>query len=136
MKMKKILLITYLFYSLNISADLLQEGIVASEKGNLEYAKKSWTKACENGVMKACDKLGEMYYFGYGVQQYQIKAKELYKKVCDAGNGEDCTKIARMYDNGYTVKEDKSKAMQFYKKACDDGFEEGCKNYFNLKRKE
>ena len=134
--MKKIFLITYLFYSLNISADLLQEGIVASEKGNLDDAKKSWTKACENGVMKACDKLGEMYYFGYGVQQDQIKAKELYKKVCDAGDGKDCIKIAKMYDNGYTVQEDKAKAMLFYKKACDDGFEEGCTNYYNLMRKE
>ena len=134
--MKKIFLITYMFFNLDVSADLLQEGISASEKGNLDDAKKSWTKACENGVMKACDKLGEMYYFGYGVQQDQIKAKELYKKVCDAGDGKDCIKIAKMYDNGYTVQEDKAKAMLFYKKACDDGFEEGCTNYYNLMRKE
>ena len=134
--MKKIFLIIYMLFNLDVSADLLQEGISASEKGNLDDAKKSWTKACENGVMRACDKLGEMYYFGYGVQQDQIKAKELYKKVCDAGDGKDCIKIAKMYDNGYTVQEDKAKAMLFYKKACDDGFEEGCTNYYNLMRKE
>ena len=125
-----------MFFNLDVSADLLQEGISASEKGNLDDAKKSWMKACESGVMRACDKLGEMYYFGYGVQQDQIKAKELYKKVCDAGDGKDCIKIAKMYDNGYTVQEDKAKAMLFYKKACDDGFEEGCTNYYNLMRKE
>ncbi len=134
--MKKILLIAYLFFSLDISADQLHEGVIAFEKGNLDDAKKNWTKACNNGVMEACDKLGAIYYFGYGVEQNQLKAKDLYQKVCDAGKGEDCMKVAKMYDYGYTVKEDKSKALQYYKQACDDGFEGGCQRYYALMRKE
>ena len=134
--MRKILLIAYLLLGENISANLLQEGSSAYEKGDLDNAINIWTKACNKGEIKACDRLGTMYYFGYGIAQDQLKAKELYERVCDARIGEDCAKIAKMYDYGYTLKEDKSKALQFYKKACDNGFEPACNSYYELKRKE
>lgn len=133
--MKKILFIIYLLFSVNLSADLFKDGSSAYEKGNLDDAISIWSQACSNGFMDACDKLGSMYYFGYGTPKDQLKAKELFLKVCISGNGEACAKVAKMYNYGYTVKQDKKKATELYKKACDAGFDEGCKNYYELKRK-
>ncbi|WP_345979060.1 tetratricopeptide repeat protein [Sulfurimonas sp. HSL3-2] len=133
--MKKTVLSLFLLIGISANADLFKDGSSAYEKGNLDDAISIWSKACSDGFMEACDKLGSMYYFGYGTEKDQLRAKELFLKVCISGNGEDCAKVAKMYNYGYTVKQDKKKATELYKKACDAGFEEGCKNYYELKRK-
>ncbi|WP_345991856.1 tetratricopeptide repeat protein [Sulfurimonas sp. HSL-1716] len=133
--MKKILLIISLFLSVNLFADMMKDGSSAYEKGNLDDAISIWSKACSDGFMEACDKLGSMYYFGYGTQKDRLKAKELFLKVCISGNGEDCAKVARMYDYGYGIKQDRKKAAELYKKACDAGFKKSCRKYKELKRK-
>ena len=132
--MKKTVLLFCLLLGINAHADLFQDGSNAYDKGNLDSAINIWSQACSNGFMEACDKLGSMYYFGYGTEKDQLKAKELFLKVCISGNGEDCFKVGRMYDYGYTVKKDKKKAMELYKKACDHKYKKGCTRYYELQR--
>jgi hypothetical protein len=125
--MNKVLLVVGLLYANIASADLLNKGVEASDRGDLKSAMKFWTQGCEKGDMHSCDKLGMMHYFGYGTQKDQLKALSLYDKACNAGIVEDCYKIAKMYDYGYTVEVNKSKALQMYQKACEHNIEDSCK---------
>jgi uncharacterized protein len=125
--MKKIVLIASLLYCSYAAADFSERGVEAYEKGELQTAMVFWNQGCEKNQFLSCDKLGMMYYFGYGTQKDQLKALHLYEKACHAGMIEDCYKIAKMYDYGYGVSVNKSKALKLYQKGCKDKVEDSCK---------
>ncbi|MCW4573965.1 sel1 repeat family protein, partial [Venenivibrio stagnispumantis] len=81
---------------------------------------------------EGCYNLGEMYYYGKGVEQDYVKAAGLFEKACDAGIAKGCNNLGRMYYDGEGVEEDYVKAAVFFKKACDAGSAKGCYLYKSL----
>ena len=65
--------------------------------------------------------IGDMYYFGDGVEQDYEEAVEWYKAA--AGQDYDLAQynLGHMYRNGYGVAQDYTKAIQWYKKAAEQG---------------
>ena len=76
--------------------------------------------------------LGEIYYYGKGVEQDYKKAAEFFEKSCESGDKYGCYELGKMYEKGEGVEQDKSKALMFYKKACDDGMDDACEKYTEL----
>lgn len=109
--MKKIILIIGLLFSVVVAKDL-----------NLKELETN----CNNGDMKACSSLGNLYDKGKGVEQNYQKAIQLYQKACDGGDSEGCINLGVLYENGYGVKKDNAIAKEYYGKACDLGLQKGC----------
>lgn len=134
--MKNIVLIISMVCGVTISAGMLEKGSACYDKGELKKAMGFWSTGCNKGDVHSCDRLGMMYYFGYGTPQNQILAEKLYQKACIAGLVDDCFKVARMYDYGYSVEKDRAKALEFYKRACDNNMTEACSRYDVIIRSE
>ena len=104
----------------------------ACKFGNLceEYyrmnIKQEKTKACENGDVKGCRELGNIYSEANGIEQNYKKAFELYTKACDGNDAEGCSKLGVMYRDGDGTEYNKEKAKQLFEKACNNEFIEGC----------
>jgi len=59
-------------------------------------AARLYTKACDGGVMSACDNLGQLYAGGAGVDVDMVRAERLFRAACDAGNAASCTHLATL----------------------------------------
>ena len=77
-----------------------------------------------------CTALGDMYYYGYGIKQDYIKAREFYTKACESirGVASACTNLGILYDKGMGVKQDFAKAQTLYIKGCELGSGASCGN--------
>ena len=75
-----------------------EQGIAFYDNKDYDKAFESFKKACDDGNMRACHKLGVMGEKGNGVEKNEQKAVELYKKVCDGGNMDGCRNLGVMYE--------------------------------------
>ncbi len=91
-------------------------------------------KACDNGDIKKCYKLGHMYRDGINVKRNYASAIKYYSKVCDGGYAAACNNLGVRFINGQGTKKDNMKAMELFHKACDDGDLYGCDNREIVKR--
>jgi hypothetical protein len=121
-------LLILMIISLNLSADLVDDGLKEYDNGNKHKAKELYKKACDGGYISGCLNLGVMYNFGDGVRQDKFKASKLYKKACDGGYVDGCFNLGLMYNNGDAVRQNKPKAKELFGKACDGGDMDGCLN--------
>ena len=87
---------------------------------------KPWTKACENGDVRACFNLGVVYFNGEGVPKDHPRALELWTKSCALDDFESCYALGAVYEAGEGVPKDAARAVDFLKKACDGGFKQAC----------
>ena len=90
---------------------------------DIALAKKWYEKAANQGVQQAILALGEMYYFGRGVEQDYSKAVQLFECSTEVRSYAlpnyylgDC------YHHGLGVKSDWYKAKEYYKKAIELGY--------------
>ena len=67
------------------------------------------------------DIMGDMYYYGKGVEQNYNKAVELYQKGADLGDARAFCNLGVMYEFGKGVNQNYNKAVELYQKACDLG---------------
>ena len=65
--------------------------------------------------------LGEMYDYGYGVEQSKDSALEWYRKAADHNYAYAQGSLGYMYDSGQGVEQDKKIAFEWYKKSADLG---------------
>jgi TPR repeat protein len=112
--MTKIAISILLLLSLNLSANLVDDGLAEYEKGNASLASEFYTKACKNGDMKGCIKLAILYYTGDGVKENQIKATKLFKKACKQRFSEACYHLGTIYKRGANGIERNYKSSKIY----------------------
>lgn len=87
---------------------------------NYPQAFRFYTKACDGGMMGACNDLGVLYQNGLGVRQDGAQALELYVRACDGGVGLGCENVGALYDFGNAgIKKDLIKARNYYTKGCE-----------------
>ena len=124
MFLKKTLWI-FLTISLNLYAGIADEAVESYIKKDYQRALKLSTYLCENGNLRGCNILGNLYAFGLSVPKNYIKAREFYKKSCDGGNAEGCFYLGATYEVTST-EQDFDRAKKLYKKSCDGGFMKAC----------
>ncbi len=112
--MKKIVFAICLLLSVNLSADLTNDGFVKYNKGNCTMAKKLWIKACYSGLPEGCYNLGLLYSDAKGVREDYKKAIKFHSKA--SYNFILYNGVGRNYD----------KSIEFYAKACILRDYDGC----------
>ena len=69
-------------------------------------------KACDLNNAGGCYNLGQIYYFGYGVEKDFFKAVEFYQQACDMKEAAGCFNLGGLYLNGDGVEKDTIKAAR------------------------
>ena len=82
--------------------------------------------AAEENLVKAQNKMGMLFYYGWGVQQDYSKAFIFFSKASANNDVEASSYLGNMYRYGYGVNKDITKAVQFYERSTDYGWS----NYF------
>lgn len=86
---------------------------------NYSEAKKYYEKAakkCNNKDALKC--LGDIYYYGKGVEKNYNKAIEIYEKAAENGSYDALKFLGDIYYYGQGVDEDQSKASSYYQQAA------------------
>ena len=94
--MSKMLIIFFLIISINVSADLVSDGLATHYEGNYAKAHMLYAEACQQGNTKGCLSLGSLYALGHGVKINIEIAKKFFKKACDGGNERGCVNFDAM----------------------------------------
>ena len=125
-----------LLLSLNLSATLVDDGLIEYKKGNAVKAGELYTKACKNGNMKGCIKLGVLYFTGDGVKENHKKAKKLFEKACKKHHSIACYHLGTIYKRGGNgIKRNFRKSRMFYAFACKIGLAKSCEQYNLIREK-
>lgn len=65
--------------------------------------------------------LGNMYFYGYGVEIDYAKALKFYREAAKKSNNKAQFNLGFMYLNGYAVEQDYAEAIKWYRKAAEQG---------------
>ncbi|GGZ99065.1 hypothetical protein GCM10007162_13930 [Ignatzschineria ureiclastica] len=82
-------------------------------------AKQYFLDAEKLGSKDASYLLGELYYYGEGVEQDYPKAAQYYQKAADQGQAEALFSLASLYMSGRGVEENQNKAVELYEAAAN-----------------
>ncbi len=116
--------------SLNLSADLVEDGVKEYKKGNATLASKLYKKACKNKNIKGCIKLGVLYFTGDGVEQDHKKAKKLFVKGCKKHYSMACYHLGTIYKRGGDgIERNFRRSRMFYALGCKIGLMKSCEQY-------
>lgn len=82
-------------------------------------AKQYFLDAEKLGSKDASYLLGELYYYGEGVEQDYPEAAKYYQKAADQGQAEALFSLASLYMSGRGVEENQNKAIELYEAAAN-----------------
>ncbi len=134
--MIKIIINILLLLSINVSADLVDDGLAEYQKGNLMQASKLYKEACDSGIIHGCVKLGILYFTGDGVKQNYKKAKKLFVKACKKRNAVACYHLGTIYKRGVDgIERNTKKARMFYAFSCSLGNMQSCEQHELIREK-
>lgn len=118
------IIITMLLLSLSLSANSVDNGVL------------SYKKACDDGNLNSCVKLGIVYFVGDGVEQNHKKAKKLFKKACKKKYSAACYHLGTLYKRGGDgIKRNYKKSRFYYARACRMGLIKSCDQYNLIRQK-
>lgn len=113
--------------------------LISEESPNqeaLSEAANAYETGCERGSLPSCEKLVEVYRFGYGRSRDPKRAFALAQRLCTNDDWAGaCHTLGILYAAGDGVSDDDKKAAQLYHKACELGDAEACVDYAGRVRK-
>lgn len=80
-------------------------------------------QAAEAGDAEAMYSIGELYYYGDGVEQDYAQAMAWYQKAAELGDAKAMNNIGALYYNGWGVRADRAQAKEWFQRAADAGNE-------------
>lgn len=86
----------------------------------------------EREIASAQYNLGDMYYYGNGIEHDYAEAVNWYCKAAEQGYAQAQNKLGNMYYYGYGVDQDKTEAVNWYCKAANHGYEKAQYNLGNM----
>ena len=86
-----------------------------------EKAVELYKKAANQGNNDAQLYLGNMYFWGKGIEQSDKKAVELYRQSANQGNASAQLYLGNIYFNGKVVEQNIEKAVGFFRQAAEQG---------------
>ena len=97
---------------------------LAQENGDYKKMAALLLPLAENGDAKAQHCLGELYYYGDGVEQSAIEAAKWYQKAAVQGLADAQCDMGFVYAHGYGVPRDDAMAIYWYEMAAmqDSGY--------------
>ena len=98
-----------------IGDDIINSKFISYFIKDYSTALYSYEKAAQLGSTKAYEGLGNIYFYGYGVQKDYSKALHYYEKTYRNGNLNVCKKLGDIYQHGYGVDKKAKKANEYYK---------------------
>ena len=113
--------------SLDLTPDKSLDKIVA-EGDNLLKQKKytqaivKYRQAAEQGNSTGQNNLGDMYYYGYGVEKDYAEAVKWYRQAAEQGNSSGQKNLGYMYYYGYGVEKDYAEAVKWYRQSAEQGY--------------
>ncbi len=96
-------------------------GIEYFNSQNYENAIECYSKAAELGLPEAQNELGNMYYFGLGVERDYLKAFNYYRNAAKAGYVNAQYSLGNCYLLGDGIDRDNKEAIKWIKKAAEQG---------------
>lgn len=96
-------------------------GIEYFNSQNYENAIECYSKAAELGLPEAQNELGNMYYFGLGVERDYSKAFNYYRNAAKAGYVDAQNSLGECYLLGKGIDRDNEEAIKWIKKAAEQG---------------
>mmetsp|Transcript_33300 Transcript_33300/g.88096 ORF Transcript_33300/g.88096 Transcript_33300/m.88096 type:complete len:269 (-) Transcript_33300:574-1380(-) len=94
-------------------------------KAELREIRRVLEEASEGGHQAAAGVLGEMYFFGHGVDVDWGMAFNLYKLSADRGSATACQNVGVSYRDGEGVEANDVKAVAYFRLAADLGAADG-----------
>src|SRR5438876_118745 len=88
------------------TAGQLEDGIAAYGHGDYAAALHLWRPLADQGNADAEWRLGDMFYYGQGVQKNYPEAAKWYRKAADQGDVWSQHKLANMFYEGEGVPQD------------------------------
>lgn len=92
-----------------------------SKDEDFHKAQDYFKQAEKQGSADALYLLGELYYYGEGVEQDYLKAAEYYEKAADLKQKNALFSLGSLYMSGFGVDENSEKAVEYYKRAAKLG---------------
>jgi hypothetical protein len=86
-----------------------------------------FSRACGEGWMDACERVGVAYLDGDGVGRDPVHALSFFEEACQARQPTACASVAYQYTNGVGVERDDAMAGNFLRKACTLGMDAACR---------
>ena len=96
-------------------------GIEYFNSQNYENAIECYSKAAELGLPEAQNELGNMYYFGLGVERDYSKSFNYYRNAAKAGYVDAQNSLGECYLLGKGVDRDNEEAIKWIKRAAEQG---------------
>lgn len=106
---KDLFLLGYYYYS---------EAEDNAKEEDFHKAKEYFLQAEKLGSKDATYLLGELYYYGEGVEQNYLTAAQYYEKAASLQQKNAIFSLGALYMNGLGVKENPLKALEYYQKAA------------------
>jgi TPR repeat protein len=111
----------FLFASLPVSAQTLQDGVTAYERGDYENALAIFTSLSEEGDATAQTKLGWMYAYGRVIPLDLAEALRWFRLAADQGDASAYSSLGRMHQGGWGVPQDYAEALRLFRLAVEQG---------------
>lgn len=126
MKKVLVLLVTVLLFN-GCKDENFEKGNKAYENKDFITAKGFFEKSCDSGNVEACKNLGELYYWGRGIEQDREKSKPFFEKACNKKDGEACRSLGVIYGRFYEGGGgDYFTANKYFEKSCEYKHALGC----------
>lgn len=99
-----------------------------------QYTVNDYKQECDNNVIGSCNKLGDIYLWGLGVDRNFNLAKKYHEKACEQDNSESCNTLGLWYLDSRAphidgVERDFTRAKKYFEKACIEGmYGNACNN--------
>ena len=98
----------------NVSADQLEDGIAAYQRGDFATALRLFQPLAEQGDASAQSNLGVMYEQGRGVAQNYREAMRWFRLAAMQGDASAQSNLGVMYFKGQGIAQDFREAMRWY----------------------
>ncbi|KAI9254730.1 hypothetical protein EDC94DRAFT_566474 [Helicostylum pulchrum] len=96
-------------------------GLINQFKEDYVTAIYHYRKAAAGGHVKACEKLGRLYYKGLGVNQSHAESIEWYRLAAAKGDVESLFRLGVIYNDGENVPQDYAESLILYAAAARRG---------------
>lgn len=107
-------------------------GVIAYDNEDYDTALECWNKVLEGDeqlyIEDAMRKIGNLYYFGQGVEQDDVQAKEWWEKAAELGDAAAMSNVGVLYEYGEGVEWDYAQAVEWYEKAAELGDDTAMRN--------
>ena len=101
--------------------ELYETGKAAKDAGDYAKALEYCQLAADLGSSEAIKEIGNLYFFGLGVETDYDKAFEYYQQAAELGNFNAINNLGNCYLNGRGVEKNDEEAVKYFQMAAEQG---------------